>query len=322
MSNATPTRLGQDNGAGSTDALFRDIFTGEVLTAFNNTVVTMDKHDVRQIANGNSATFYVTGKATGGYHTPGAEVTGRDFKQSKFTISTDDILFSDHFVAEIDELKAAYEVRSEIARQQGDFLAQSFDKNVLRMGVKAARAGAPVEGQPGGAVVSAANMGTDSNVFVAGVFAARQTWMEKSVAWQGMSYLYLSPAMDTLIAQNKDVLNKDWGGEGSYAQGAFQMVAGIPKIVTNNLPKADLSSDSDITAAGEDPALILAKYRADYSKTKGLLMQRDAVATVKLKDMVTEINYDPRRFGTLITSRFAIGHGVKRSACAIELAAE
>lgn len=319
MSNANPTLLGQNNGAGAADALFRDIFTGEVLTAFNNKVVTMDKHDVRNISNGNTATFYATGKQSGGYHVPGTEVTGRQFKQGKITVATDDILYTDSFIAEIDELKTAYEVRGEISRQQGDFLAQSFDKNVLRQMVLAARTAATVTGNPGGVSLALANADTDSNVFVKLAFAARQSFQERSIPWEEAT-LFLRPAMNSLVVQNKDVLNKLWGGEGSYAQGSINMIAGMPLVVTNNLPKADLSGDTAITAAGEDPNLILAKYRGNFSKTQAVISTRDSVATVKLRDLITEVNYDPRRFGTLITSRFALGHGVKRPECAIELA--
>lgn len=320
MSNATPTRLGQANGSGSVDALFRDIYTGEVLSAFNAKNVTMDKHSVRNIANGNAATFYATGTVSGGYHQVGSEVLGGPTFQNKLTITTDDTLYSSAFIADIDELKNSYEVRSEITKQQGEFLANAFDKNVLRTGVLAARSPSPVTGQPGGATITAANIDTDASAFVKAVFAARVSMEERNIDWKSDTFLYVRPAMYSLLAQNKDLLNKDWGGEGSYAQGAFQMIAGIPIISTTNLPSANLSNDAAITAAGEDPALILAKYRGDFSKTVGLIMNKDAVGTVKLRDMLVESNYDPRRFGTLITSRFILGHGVRRSAGAVELA--
>jgi hypothetical protein len=55
MTAATPTRLGQVNGSGGTDALFLKVFSGEVLAAFERNAVTVDKHFVRTIESGKSA---------------------------------------------------------------------------------------------------------------------------------------------------------------------------------------------------------------------------------------------------------------------------
>ena len=76
MSNATPSRLGQANAAGDTDALFLKVFSGLVLEAFDRQQAFKDKHMVRTIANGKSAQFPVTGLAGAKYHTPGTELLG------------------------------------------------------------------------------------------------------------------------------------------------------------------------------------------------------------------------------------------------------
>lgn len=59
MANATSSFLGainNDTGTYTKDnALFLKVFSGEVLTAFANKTVTMDKHMVRTIASGKSA---------------------------------------------------------------------------------------------------------------------------------------------------------------------------------------------------------------------------------------------------------------------------
>jgi hypothetical protein len=55
MANATVLSIGQVNGAGATDALFLKVFGGEVMTAFAENNVVMDKHMVRSIASGKSA---------------------------------------------------------------------------------------------------------------------------------------------------------------------------------------------------------------------------------------------------------------------------
>jgi len=55
MSNATPSRIGQINGANAVDALWLKVFAGEVLTAFQQKQIMMDKHMVRTISAGKSA---------------------------------------------------------------------------------------------------------------------------------------------------------------------------------------------------------------------------------------------------------------------------
>lgn len=57
MANAVRLAFGQVNGAGAADALFMKVYGGEVLTAFEETNVVLDKHMVRQIPNGKSASF-------------------------------------------------------------------------------------------------------------------------------------------------------------------------------------------------------------------------------------------------------------------------
>ena len=59
MTAATPSRLGQINATGGNytndNALFLKVFGGEVLTAFAQKTVTLDKHMVRTISSGKSA---------------------------------------------------------------------------------------------------------------------------------------------------------------------------------------------------------------------------------------------------------------------------
>jgi len=49
-------------------------------------------------------------------------------------------------------------------------------------------------------------------------------------------------------------------------------------------------------------------------------MQKEAVGTVKLLDLAMESEYDIRRQGTLMVAKYAMGHGILRPECAIELA--
>jgi len=54
-------------------------------------------------------------------------------------------------------------------------------------------------------------------------------------------------------------------------------------------------------------------------ETRALVMTTDAVCTVKLMDLAVESEYQINRQGTLMVSRYAMGHNVLRPACAVGL---
>ena len=72
--NTTASRLGQINASGDVDALFLKVFSGEILTTFEEMNVMKGLHTIRTISNGKSAQFPVTGIATAKYHTAGENI--------------------------------------------------------------------------------------------------------------------------------------------------------------------------------------------------------------------------------------------------------
>ena len=64
MADAIASRPGMVNNAGAEDVNFLKVYAGEVLQAFVEANTTMDKHMVRTIEHGKSATFPVIGKKT------------------------------------------------------------------------------------------------------------------------------------------------------------------------------------------------------------------------------------------------------------------
>ena len=313
MSNAVPSRLGQINGSGDANALFLKVFSGEILNAFNRATVFADKHSVRSISSGKAAQFPATGKTTSGYHTPGTEILGTPINANEQVITIDDILFSSVFMADIDEAKNHYDVRSEYSRQLGDTLAQTYDRNVARTGIKAARSANPVTGLDGGSVILQSTMHTSSDELGKALFAAAQKLDEKDVP-EMERYAFLRPAQYYLAVQNKDLINKDYAGLGSIAKGTIESIAGLTIVKTNNLPDTDLRQST----GSPDTLGIPNKYRANYADTVFLVMGKGAVGTVKLLDLKVESEYDLRRLGTLVVARYAVGHGVLRPNLAVE----
>jgi Phage capsid protein len=311
MSNATVSRVGQVNGAGDVDALFLKVFAGEVLTAFAEKNVMMDKHMVRTIANGKSAQFPVTGNFSAAYHTPGAEILGTAMNHAERVITIDDLLIAHTFIANIDEAKNHYDVRANYSRKLGEALANTADKHLFQNAILAARASATVTGGNGGSRITNANMGTDSDVLIAALFEAAQKFDEKDVP-EDERYVFLKPAQYYKLAQNTKVLNKDWGGSGVYSDGKVFRIAGMTVVASNHIPTTNITTGVD---AGTS-----ARYAVDARTTIGVALQKEAIGTVKLLDLAMESEYDIRRQGTLMVAKYAMGHGILRPECAIELA--
>lgn len=305
MSNATVSRVGQINTAGDALALFLKQFSGETLVAFEQATVALPRSTVRTIQNGKSAQFPAFGRTVAAYHTPGAEIVGKQIAQAEQVISIDGLLISDVFIANIDEAMSHYDVRSVYSGECGAALGMQMDKNILQVGLQAARAAAPVTGMPGGGSATDAAFKTDSSKLAAGLFAAAQNFDEKSVPEAGRN-CFLKPAQYYLLAQNTNAINTLFGGQGAYADGTIVRIAGVELVKSLNLPTTNVV----------DP---LGKYSVDGTNTAALVMHQTAVGTVKLLDLATESAYDIRRQGTLIVAKYAVGHGILRPEAAFEL---
>ena len=320
MSNATVSRLGLVNNTGTDfDALFLKVFSGEVLTAFTRNNIFNDQlHSVRTITSGKSAQFPVLGTATASYHTPGNLLTGgNQIRHGERLISIDDLLIADVFVSRLEELKNHYDVRAAYADELGKALAKTYDSNVAKMIANASRASSTLTGIAGGLTLTLGSGNTASaNVsgdeIAAAIYDIAQAFDERDIPPTDR-FCCLPPAEYYKLAESATrTVDVDFnpGGNGSFASGKIQQVAGIPVMMSNNIPQSNVSSN---------PSGANNTYSGDDSKTIGLVFHKSAVGTVKLMDMTTEITgneYATMYQGTLLVAKYALGHGSLRPECA------
>ena len=320
MSNATVSRLGLvDNTGTDFDALFLKVFSGEVLTAFTRNNIFNDQlHSVRTITSGKSAQFPVLGTATASYHTPGNLLTGgNQIRHGERLISIDDLLIADVFVSRLEELKNHYDVRAAYADELGKALAKTYDSNVAKMIANASRASSTLTGIAGGLTLTLGSGNTASaNVsgdeIAAAIYDIAQAFDERDIPPTDR-FCVLPPAEYYKLAESATrTVDVDFnpGGNGSFASGKIQQVAGIPVMMSNNVPQSNVSSN---------PSGANNTYSGDDSKTIGLVFHKSAVGTVKLMDMTTEITgneYATMYQGTLLVAKYALGHGILRPECA------
>lgn len=296
------------------NALFLKIFAGEVLTAFEESVVMKDLHLVRSIKNGKSASFPAVWKASAGYHVPGTPILGNNkFAHNERIIKIDDLLIADTFIYELDELKNHFDVRGIYSKQLGQALAREFDKKCLRVAVKTARLAGPgfLTGHPGGTVLKNTDAATDGEVLATLIFGAAQVLDEKDA--KGKRSVVMAPAQYYLLAQTTKLLNQDWGGSGVYADGTILKIADIHIVKSNNMPTTNITT----AAAGENN-----DYTGDFTDTVGIVFEQSAIGTVKLMDLAMQMTGEEIKAlyqGVLLVSKMAVGHGSLRPEAAVEI---
>jgi hypothetical protein len=352
-----PSRVGlRGAGAGlvagtDNNELFLKKFSGEILQSFEESNIFKPLHTIRTIESGKSAQFPVTGIATANYHTPGENIAEEggatskylsDIKKTERVITIDDMLVASTFLANIDDMKNHYDIRSVYANELGKALAKRFDEALAKVFIAAARSDANLTGRPAGGVLDvSANLmgdGADSNddadnsdptgaELVAALFTAAQKLDENDVPSDGrfcvlrpQEYYKLITGGAGELAISTSAVNKDVGGLGSIASGSIPQVAGITLYKSNHIPSTDLSGvATGDGAALNDPFGSGNGYNANFTNTLGIVSHSAAVGTVKLLDLATESEYQIERQGTLFVAKYAMGHGILRPECAIEL---
>ena len=320
MANATLAKLGVRNGASDgswaqENANFLEVFSGEVLTAFETATIFKELHRVRTITHGKSADFPVLGKMTARYHTPGTPILGTNNPPiGKRSINIDDLLIADIFIYDLEDAKLHYDVRKEYSHQLGVSLAQRFDEKIARIGYLAARATATTSHHYGGTKLTHASADTDANELRKLVFKAAQTFDEKNVP-ETDRHVIFKPAQYYLMVQDTNLLNREWGGRGELATANLPMIANMTVHKSNNLPNG-----KNITTAiqGEQNP-----YTGNFSTSVALVMNRQAVGTVKLFDLAVEMSGPDVHVmyqGDIVVAKYAMGHGILRPDCAIEIA--
>lgn len=320
MANAAPASIGRINAAGTEDALFLKVFSGEVLTAFERSSVTQGADMVRSISNGKSASFPVMGRIGAAYHTPGTEIAGSDVNHNEKVITINDLLVSSAFLSNIEEAKNHWDVRSAYSSEIGRALAFQKDKHVLQTIGQAAQAAANITGGDAGTVltntgIASATAATAADAMIASLFDAASALDSHYVPKEGRkAFIRLEEYYKLANATNAVNVDFSGGANGGVAEGKVMRVAGIELIPTAHFVSSNVNSGVDqgsATQGGSNPQAV------DLSNYVCLVSHPSAAGTVQLMNLATEMEYDIRRQGTLMVAKYAMGHGVLRPEAAV-----
>jgi hypothetical protein len=357
MSDANVSHLGQVQGAGALDALWLKVFAGEVLTAFEIMVKLRGKVRTRSIKGAKQATFPATFRTTARIHTPGTEILGNIVQANEQVISLDDLVITDTFVAQIEELKNYYDVRAAYANEHGREQALYYDRVIANSLVVSARnttelfvgdgAGGLVIDQPN--VSASADFTSSGSDLISGINLAKQTLDQKAVPVETMPvYCVLKPAQWYLIANSDHNINRLYNGNNDQSSinrqslktvSDIEIIKSIAPLFGYNVSVYNASTNATGIVSSADPTVIgttspaaallpfgaalpgnyPVKYQSDQTKTVGVVWCEPAVAMLELLGITMETVWDTRRQGTLMLAKQALGAGSLRSKCAVEL---
>ena len=339
MDPITLTRGGVINGDSGTwakdNALFLKVFSGEVLTAFKRICVFGDMIQKRSISSGRSAQFPVTGRFTADWQTPGQFVSGQgDMAQNEVIIKIDQYLTAAADIFDLDEAKAAYDIRSIYSTELGEALARAWDKRIARLLAIGARtstgdltANLPAGLSPDdpfrtGTQVDINKATPTADDLVASVFAAAEALDSKDISKENRCVVCTPESFYTLI-QSSRAVNYDFnqqGANGSYSEGQIAKLAGFSIYSSNNIAQGNVTAgtgEAGYVFNGSDVVSTV-----DMTNTKMLAFQRNGIGAVTLKDISmsqTGNDYEVMYNSTKLKAQYAAGFGVLRPECCVEI---
>jgi hypothetical protein len=352
-----PSIPGKVNGTGArtannaanfaaNNALFLKVFSGEILTAFDESNVAKDLIMTRTISSGKSAQFPVTGKAEAKYHIPGNDLLGTgdylsQIAHNEKVINIDDMLVASTLIPRIDEVKNHYDLRSIYGKELGKALAKRLDIQILKTLFAAGLTTTPnYTGGPTGTEIFGSNVDTmTAGGLVDALFECARVLDEKEVPSDGR-YAILTPFQYyKLLTADNVAINKDTSsGSADAAKGSILEVAGIrlyksPHLAgvqvavgsqtpddanVANSPFAATAINNDDAGYNADLAGIADPQSGSTLNSHGFVAgHSSAVGCVKLLDLATESEYLIERQSTLFVAKYAMGLGVLRPESAV-----
>jgi hypothetical protein len=150
---------------------------------------------------------------------------------------------------------------------------------------------------------------------VASIFEAVQKLDEKDVPTSDR-YCVVTPDIYYQLSNIDKLVSRDFSSNnGDFSKGQVLMVGGVRIVKSNTAVTAFTDQSAGITGTNNT-------YNVDAQHVGAVVFHKSAVGSVKLKDLVLENTYDPRRLGNLMTARLAMGSGILRPESAVRIIAQ
>lgn len=350
---SNPIRFGSNDALATPtySDLYLPVFGGEVMTRFNEYLGVTAKVKRTTIATGNTARFPRLGGIGAERHAVGTKLLGLDSEQTEVSITLDERPLVSHFrLDDVDQAMSHFEIRSEMALQAGQALAEAQDRYTLRLLINASRATAttlyggsgsqfPGGGLAGdgvaatGSVQATVTTRPDGNAVGAFLdlldqiierwdsvrvpFAGRHVYCNVPM-WHGIRQ-FGAPRNATQIATGQYPMfqnaNGVYGNNSNPGQFLSQMADFNTAIQFNGLEiwRTNLMPSTDLSSDDE------AKYQGNFTATRAICFQTDAAAVAVKMGVMSKSQEDISRGDHLFVSRMLSGGGTLRPECAVEI---
>jgi hypothetical protein len=307
--------------AASAASNFLTVYSGEVLAAFNAETLIKDKVRSRTITKGKSADFPTLAREIGKVHVPGEDMMETagytsDAAVGNTTINVDYLLVAPQFVDEVHEAMSQWDIRGELAKQAGAALGTAHDAWCLgALGALAVGGTGRITSTTGSyaSAIDAARLKAD-------IKGLAQSFDESHVP-KADRYFVVSPEHWYLLLADDDVTSHDFGKGGDRSMGSVQTLIYYGFEILNSAIWNDFR---DTTAAeqiasggplynGGNAMRDTVKFENEQGYAIGF--QKEAIGTVVLKGIKSEVNYMPNYNGNLLNAKQAIGVGGLREEC-------
>lgn len=332
------SRPGLQNVAGNDQALFLKIFAGEVLTAFHTANKIIPLGMVRTLKNAKSASFPVTGRAYANWHTVGNSVFDdapassfgstanylNSIPHSEIEVFADEPIVAPITVADIDEMRNHYDLRSIYAGELGQALAKRADKNALgalyavaaSTTQNAFRTSNASDGTGTGAAAPIAFSGGTYGPagFEKFCFDAQAELARLGVPKEDRCVVVRPDLYYAYIESGSKSLSKDYSqGNGDFAGAEIYRVAGLPIVMSETFGDLTANNSAETDAGSKN-----GYYSAvNWSTVGAMVFHKSALATVKMADISIKTDYITERLSTLMLGVYVMGHKGLRPEAAI-----
>jgi hypothetical protein len=307
---ASLSRSGQNNQSGDEKALFEKKMQTDVLRYFQSTNIAKELLTNKTIENGKSAAFPIIGNASASYHVAGTLLEGDNIAATEREITIDDMLVGFCYVPDIDDAMVHYDANSAYNESIGRALGKRFDEDAFRMVAIAANIVDAATALAAGLRVFADDTYTQVITFAAAgdeligakvyakVVEAISARVDGDIV--GEPVIVLRPSSYFALLNNPANTGMTWANDEASQSGRVPMILGHKVLTSPHLPTANDSSNTALNA----------KYRANFTKTVGLIFSKEAVGCLQLVGITMRSDYVPTRLSTLMVGKYAVGFGV------------
>lgn len=223
-------------------------FTGVVDSRFAKKSIMRNFVQVQSIRGTNTKMIRKVGAGTGQLQkvTDGVRPAATNIDFGKAQVTVDTIILARHNTSLANDFFSDFNVRQELALEQGKTLAQFYDESLLIQAIKAARLPAPsgLNGAFGAGkskTLGASGDELDPDKLFAAINSVLLNMEEEDIDPEECA-IFLRPTMFDVLLNHDKLVSKDFSAaDGDFRDGKLMTIRGCPLVVTARIPNAAIT---------------------------------------------------------------------------------